>query len=90
MKIYNMIESVYLTKEQVKANMSDFLESIRQKRIDISISVADTMWVCDVMNNEKMGNLIAFGYETPQYATPIDALYDAYVWLIDNKKIKED
>lgn len=82
-----MIQGFYIPKEQIKANMSDFLESIRQKHIDISISVSDTMWVCDIMNSEKMGNLIAFAYESPQCDTPIDALYDAYEWLIKNNKI---
>ena len=31
--------------------------------------------------------LIAFAYESPQCDTPIDALYDAYEWLIKNNKI---
>ncbi len=44
----------------------------------------------DVMNNEKMGNLISFAYESPLCDTPVDALYDAYTWLIKNGKIELD
>lgn len=84
-----MITGYYMTKEFVQSNMSNLLEDIRRNCISINLGVVDTMWVCDVMNNEKMGSLIAFAYESPQYDTPVDALYDAYTWLIKNGKIEQ-
>ena len=80
----------YMTKEFVQSNMSNLLEDIRRNCISINLGVVDTMWVCDVMNNEKMGSLIAFAYESPQCDTPVDALYDAYTWLIKNGKVELD
>lgn len=85
-----MITGYYMTKEFVQSNMSNLLEDIRRNCISINLGVVDTMWVCDVMNNEKMGSLIAFAYESPQCDTPVDALYDAYTWLIKNGKIELD
>lgn len=83
-----MITGYYMTKEFVQSNMSNLLEDIRRNCISINLGVVDTMWVCDVMNNEKMGSLISFAYESPQCDTPVDALYDAYTWLIKNGKIE--
>ena len=85
-----MITGYYMTKEFVQNNMSNLLEDIRRNCISINLGVVDTMWVCDVMNNEKMGSLISFAYESPQCDTPVDALYDAYTWLIKNDKIELD
>lgn len=85
-----MITDYYMTKEFVQSNMSSLLEDIRRNCISINLGIVDTMWVCDVTNNEKMGNLIAFAYESPQCDTPVDALYDAYTWLIENGKIELD
>ena len=79
-----------MTKEFVQNNMSNLLEDIRRNCVSINLGVVDTMWVCDVMNNEKMGSLVAFAYESPQCDTPVDALYDAYLWLIKNGKIELD
>lgn len=79
-----------MTKEFVQNNMSNLLEDIRRNGISINLGIVDTMWVCDVMNDEKMDNLISFVYESPQCDTPVDALYDAYTWLIKNGKIETD
>lgn len=70
--------------------MNRLIRLIDQLRyyFSINLGVVDTMWVCDVMNNEKMGSLISFAYESPQCDTPVDALYDAYTWLIKNGKIE--
>lgn len=79
-----------MTKEFVQNNMSNLLEDIRRNGIRINLGIVDTMWVCDVMNDEKMDNLISFVYDSPQCDTPVDALYDAYTWLIKNGKIEFD